>query len=189
MTPIDDYLDRVSRGLTGMEPAVRRDILRELRSHLADAAAEADEARAVSAAEPPKQVAARYKQLYGYGTAYRSIFVAIAAALAVPTLPLLVYTEVLPRTASLVAVGFLVLLVAYLIGVAVRAGSRIGLVAGVAACLSRFISLATLSAAAGAVVPDASGWILFTASSLLLIVIGFVPGAAKEKWQPRDVGL
>ena len=45
MTAADEYLARVSRGLAGMDRRVRADVLRELRSHLADAAAETDEAR------------------------------------------------------------------------------------------------------------------------------------------------
>ena len=188
-SPTDAYVQRVARGLAGMDRRVRADVLRELRSHLADAGAETDEARAVSAAEPPAEVAARYKRMYGYGRAFQTAFVALAIALAIPTLPLLLYGDVLPRLANAAAVAFLVLLVAYLMGVALAAGWKVGLVAGMAACASRFGTLAALGAVAGAVVPDASGWLLFTASSLLLIVIGFVPGAAKERWQRRDVGM
>ena len=189
MTPIEDYLRRVSRGLAGMDRRVREDILRELRSHLADASGEQGDAGAVAAAEAPEAVAARYKELYGYGRPCQAIFVAVAAALAVPTLPILLLADQPTGTSSLVAAGFLVALIAYLMVAALKGGSRVGLAAGLAAAASRFASLAALGAVAGAVVPDATGWLLFTASSLILILIGFVPGAAREKWRPPDVTL
>ena len=184
----DEYLRRVARGMAGMDRGVRDDVLRELKSHLADAARERGEAQALASAESPETVAARYKEMYGYGRTYVAVFAAIAAALAVPTLPLLLYggSGLLAFAATLV---FLSLLVAYLMAVAVKAGSTAGLVAGLAACVSRFASLAVLLAVGSAEVRDASGWVLFTVVSVLLIAIGFLPGRAKEKWRRRDVGL
>lgn len=186
---IDEYLRRVSRGLAGMDPRVREDVLRELRSHLSDASAEMDEARAIAAAEPPAQVAARYKDLDGYGRAFQAVFVSIASVLAVLTLPLLLFGGADTPLAFGVALGFLLALVAFLMWVAVRAGSTVGLVAGVAACVTRFASVAALGAFAGAVVAGLGGWTLFALTSALLILIGWVPGRAKERWTRRDVGL
>jgi len=185
---VDEYLRRVARGMAGMDRRVRDDALRELGSHLADAAREQGEAQALASAEPPEAVAARYKEMYGYGRTYVAVFAAIAAALAVPTLPLLLYggEGVLAFAATLV---FLFVLVAWLMAVAVKAGSTAGLVAGAAACASRFASLAVLLAAGSAEVRDANGWVLFTVVSVLLVAIGFLPGRAKEKWRRRDVGL
>ena len=39
MTPPDAYLEQVRRAMSGMEPGVRDDILRELRSHIAESTA------------------------------------------------------------------------------------------------------------------------------------------------------
>lgn len=190
MTDADAYLAAVSRKLTGMDRAVRADILRELRSHLADAAAEAgSEGAALASLEPPHTVAARYKAIYGYGRAYTAMFVTIAFVLAVPTLPLLMYAEVDVNVAFSATLLALALLVAYLMAVAVKAGASVGLAAGVAACASRFVSLAVFGATAGAVVPDANAWLLFIAVSLLLIPIGNVPGRAREKWRTKDVTM
>ncbi len=188
MTAADAYLDRVDRGLAGMDPRLREDILKELRAHVADATQEGGDG-AVATMEPPAAVAARYKAMYGYGAPYRAIFVLAAALLAVPTLPVLLYAG----TGSTVAFGvtfvFLGLLVAYLMLVAVKAGSTVGLFAGFAACLARFASLAVFSATAGAVVPDANAALLFIGVSLLLVLLGFLPGRAKERWTPKDVTL
>ncbi|HYS71011.1 MAG TPA: hypothetical protein VEM95_01170 [Thermoplasmata archaeon] len=189
MTPIDAYMARVSRGLAGMAAGVREDILGELRSHLADAAREGNEAQAVAAAENPEAVAARYKELYGYGSAYRAVFVGLAAVLAVPTLPLLLYAGTGNAIAFSTTLAFLGVLVAYLMAVAVKAGARAGLAAGLAACLSRFASVAVLSVVAGAILPDAAAWASFLAVSAMLIVIGFVPGRAKERWRPKEPTL
>jgi len=84
---------------------------------------------------------------------------------------------------------FLGILVAYLMWVAVAAGSTAGLRAGIAACATRFGALAALGAVAGAVVEGAGGWVLFTATSLLLILLGWLPGRAREKWGRREVSL
>src|SRR2546422_6383200 len=129
MTAVDAYLAQVSRGMAGMDPTVRADVVMELRSHLRDASAEAGDERAVAAAEPPKLVARRYKQLYGYGRAYQASFVLIGAALAVPTLPILLYSDVVPWIASLVAVPPFAALIADLLWGAGTPGLAVRLVA------------------------------------------------------------
>lgn len=188
MTAADEYLARVERGLAGMDRRLREDILKELRAHVADAVQEGGD-RAVAGMESPGAVAARYKSMYGYAATYRAIFVVAAALLSVPTLPILLYTSVGSTVAFGVTFAFLALLVAYLMVVAVKAGSTVGLFAGLAACLGRFASLAAFSATAGAVVPDANAALLFIAVSAFLILLGFLPGRAKEKWTPKDVTL
>jgi len=188
MSGIEEYLRRVARGLAGMDPRVREDVLRELRAHLHDSAAETDEVRAVSVAEPPEALARRYKEMYGYGKAYQALFVALSAVLAVFTLPLFLFLG--EGTLAIgVSLAFLGILVAYLMWVAVAAGSTAGLRAGIAACATRFGALAALGAVAGAVVEGAGGWVLFTATSLLLILLGWLPGRAREKWGRREVSL
>ena len=189
MTAADEYLARVSRGLAGMDRRVREDILRELRAHLADAVADGGEPAVAARLEPPEALAARYKELYGYGKPFRALFVAVAVALAVPTLPLLLFAGYGSTVAFGVALAFLAVLAAYLILVALKAGSTAGLSAGAGACVARFVTLAAFEASAGGIVPDASSLILFIGVSGVLLAIGFLPGHAKEKWKPRDVSL
>lgn len=190
MSGADAYLAAVSRKLAGMDRAVRQDILRELRSHVADAVSEEGSERAALASlDSAEVVAARYKAIYGYGRTYQALFVGVAFLLAIPTLPLLMYAQVEPNIAFSATMVFLALLVTYLMAVAVKAGAHVGLAAGAAACVSRFVSLGVFGATAGAVVPDANAWLLFAAVSLLLIAIGYVPGRAREKWQKKDVTM
>ena len=188
MSAGDAYVERVSRKLAGMDRRVREDVLRELRSHVADAVA-TDGQSAIASMEAPEAVATRYRDLYGYGVAYRALFVALAATLAVLTVPVLLYAGVgvlAALTASLVA---LLVLVAYLMFVAVRAGSRTGAVAGLAAFAVRVAAVLALEAPALQVVRDPMGWATFLAVSVGLVAIGFLPGRAKERWRPREVTL
>ncbi len=189
MTAVDEYLRRVSRGLAGMDRRVREDVLRELRSHLTDAAREMDEVRALAAAESPEVVAARYKEMYGYGRPFQILFVAAAAILAVFTLPLLYFFGAGTTESFAVAIALLVALVGYLLWVAVIAGSRVGLLAGIAAAVARLVAVLALGAIADAVVATIGGWALFAISSGLLVFVGWIPGRARERWRPRDVSL
>lgn len=188
MTPMDEYLARVARGLAGMDPRIREDILKEFRSHVADATREEGDG-GIRAMEAPEAVAARYKAMYGYGSTYRAILAAVAAVLAVPTLPIFLYAGVGSTVTFALTLAFLAVLVAYLMVVAVKAGSAAGLGAGLSACLARFASLAVFSATAEAVVPDVNAGVLFVAVSALLVLLGFLPGRAREKWRPKDVTM
>lgn len=191
MMSVDGYLDQVRRRLAGMDGAVRGDILRELRSHLAESAkagtAGLDEA--IRGLGDPATVARRYKELYGYGAAYRLLFTAVAAAVAVFTIPALFTTEetVFPFGLSvLVLIGEVILLIWF----SAQAGNRAGLVAGIAGCAGRLLAFGGAYAANRAeslVTPE--GLALFLLVSVMLIVIGYVPGRAKQAWRKPGAEL
>lgn len=187
MSALDAYLARVARGMAGMDRIVREDVLRELRSHLADAVSDGGEGQVVAGLEPPQAIARRYKDLYGYGSAYCALFVAGAALLAAATVAAFLLAEPLASVISFV--GFSAL-VAYLMGVALRAGSGVGLSAGVAAAIVRIVAIAAAQVTNPiAPVTDARGWILALAVSGLLVLLGYLPGRAKETWEKRDATL
>src|SRR5947209_7787828 len=79
MTPSEEYLGRVRRGMAGMEPGVRDDILRELRSHIAEstAASGGNVGSSLTALGSPEEAGRRYRDLYGYGRAFKGLFTAI----------------------------------------------------------------------------------------------------------------
>ncbi len=140
MTPLDAYLADVRRSMVGMDPHVREDILRELGSHLAESSAANGGSAAVAITEmgPPEQVGRGYREIYGYGLGFRSLFAAVAAVLAVLTAPVLTGSlEAATGTAffvpNLLAIPTLVILIGWLLWVSVRAGSSAGLLAGLAA--------------------------------------------------------
>jgi len=103
------------------------------------------------------------------------------------TVPLFGLVEPVASTVSLLV---LIVLAAYLILAAMRAGSSVGLLAGLAAGMTRIVTLAAAQIATEiAPVTDARGWTLFLLLSAMLVVLGYVPGRAKEKWTQRDVSI
>ncbi len=185
MMPVDAYLNQVRRRLAGMDPAVQGDILRELRSHLAESAEAGgggvDEA--LRGLGEPATVARRYKELYGYGVPFRLLFTALAGVLAVFTIPALFTTEEATFPFGM-SVLVLIAEVALLIWFSAVAGNRAGTVAGVAGCAGRLVAFGGAFAAnrAGSLV-TAEGLALFVLVSLLLVVIGYMPGQAKRVWR------
>lgn len=191
MTSVDAYLERVRRGLAGMDATVRTDILRELRSHLTDSVATngGDVGAAVASLGDPALVAKRYRDLYGFGVPYRAGFVAIAGILSVLTVPSLFPVEDFLFPVLLPTI-FLGAEVAFLIWVSVVAGNRAGLVAGVAGLVARLGAFGltfTLQAAQPLVTID--GFALFAFVSILLPVIGWAPGRARRAWRGPAVDL
>jgi uncharacterized membrane protein len=187
MSPTETYLKGVQSAMRGLDRRIREDVLRELKAHLADAVADGGESAVVANLEAPQAIARRYKVLYGYGRSFQSMFVIFAAVLGLLTIPIFSLLEPLASLVSLLALGALV---TYLILAAMDAGSSVGLFAGVAACLVRIGTLAGAQIATEiAPVTDARGWALFLGVSFLLVVLGYVPGRAREKWTRRDLSM
>ncbi len=185
MMSIEGYLDQVRRGLAGMDPAVQRDVLQELRSHLADSvAANRGNADAVIAGlGDPAIVARRYRELYGYGSMYRMMFAAIAGFVGIFTVPVLFGGEELIFPLFLSAI-FLLVEIGFLMWVSVRAGNRAGLLAGAMSFVGRLVGIGIAAAGQrGASMATPQGLGLFLVVSLLLVVIGWLPGQAKQVWR------
>src|SRR2546426_1209754 len=80
MTPPDEYLEQVRPAMSGMEPGVRDDILRELRGHIAEStAANGGNVNASLAAVGSAREDGRdYPEMYGDGGSYQEMVPAIA---------------------------------------------------------------------------------------------------------------
>jgi uncharacterized membrane protein len=187
MNPPEEYLGHVRAAMRGMEPTVRDDILRELRSHIADAtvANGGNVGAALSQLGTPDEIGRRYRGLYGYGRAFRILFVAVAFLLAIPSVPVLSASSegLFPYLLSLV---FLVLVAAWTIWVSVATGSRTGLAAGVAAAASRLLALGVTILAVPSAEVTREGAALFLGTCGMLILLGWLPGTAKKAWSgPR----
>src|SRR5207245_9731521 len=130
------------RAMAVSEPAVRDDIMRELGSHIAESTAAngGNVGSSLTALGSPEEVGRRYRDLYGYGRAFKGLFAVIAFLLAFASVPVLsVGSESLfPYALSLV---FLVVAAAWILWVSVPAGSRPGLPAGLGAMAPRFVAL------------------------------------------------
>lgn len=187
MTSQDEYVDQVRRAMTGMEPGVRDDILRELRSHIAEslAANGGNVSAALSSVGMPSEVGRRYRDVYGYGRAFRLLFIAVAFLLAVPSIPVLAVGEegLFPFGLSLV---FLVAVAAWILWVSVAAGSRAGLIAGATAFMARTIAFGAVAATQPGAAVSTGGIGLLLSASAILVVLGWLPGTAKKAWsRPR----
>jgi len=187
MKPSEEYLNQVRRSMVGMDPAMRDDILRELQSHVADATAAngGNVGTTLSQLGAPQVVGRRYRELYGYGRTFQLLFYAVGFLLAIPSVPVLsASTEGLfPFTFSLV---FLAIVAGWTIWVSVAAGSRAGLGAGLAAFASRFLALGAAILVEPGTVVTAEGFVLFLATSAMVILLGWLPGTAKTVWSgPR----
>ena len=179
------YIKDVSSRLTGMDSKVKNDIVRELKTHIADLAAAhgGNVQSAMMNLEPPAAVARRYKELYGYSSLFKAIFIVIAAALGVVTLPVLQIRGEEVMVPVLVSLVFLSILIVFLIFVAVRAGRGAGLMAGLAACVMRLGVFGILAVAGGEDIVLQGGSVgLLIIVSLMLILVGYIPGEAKARW-------
>src|SRR2546427_3735562 len=178
MTPSEDYVGRVRRAMAGMEPAVRDDILRELRSHIAESTAAngGNVGSSLTALGTPEEVGRRYRELYGYGRGFKGLFSVIAFLLAFASVPVLsVGSESLfPYALSLV---ILIIAAAWILWVSVAAGFRAGGLAGLGAMVSRFGAFGLWAGDRLGAPARCGGLGLLGVVSPALVVIRVVPGA------------
>ena len=190
MNPMDAYLGDVRRSMGGMDPRVREDILRELKSHMLEASAAngGDADGAVSRMGSSRDVGRNYRKLYGYGKPFQALFIALAAVLAILSVPVLASSD-LGTFPSILSVPFLLALLAWLLWVSVAAGSRVGLMAGLASFVLRISAAVVvgLTQTGAAIVPG--GLLFFGLSSGLLVVVAWLPGTAKKAWTRPDAEL
>ncbi len=183
MTGVDEYLAAVRGSMTGMDPRVRDDILKELRSHLAEtyAANGGDAPHAVASFGAPAELGREYRRVYGYGTTFKLLFIAAAAVLAVVSAPFLSVGAdgAVPNAFSLLG---LLALVGWLLAVSVLAGSRVGLYAGLAALVVRFGVAVALAIAYPGASLEVAGGITLVLANVLLVFLGWLPGTAKKAW-------
>lgn len=172
-----------------MGSKVKQGIIAELRAHILDSAGElgeVNEANVTAILEKmdlPKKIAYDYKKIYGYGISFKILFMLIAGAIASLTLPVIPLIENL----GIVATIFLPLLIIYLVVISLKAGKMIGLACG---AVSVFFRLAVFSLSfyfyQRDVVLDSLTLAIFIITSLMLILIGYLPGESKEKWKAEE---
>jgi hypothetical protein len=172
-----------------MGSKVKREIIAELRAHILDSAEElgdVNEANAIQILEKmdsPKKIAHDYKKIYGYATSFKILFIIIAGAIASLTLPIVPEVQNL----DIIAAFFLPVLIIYLVVISLKAGKMVGLACGVVSMISRFAVLSlSYSLYQKDIVLDSSAIIIFIITSVVLVLIGYLPGETKEKWRMED---
>ncbi len=179
------YLSKVKLWMFSMPRKAKKGIVEELRSHIAESAFAMGgpdmEGAVVSGMETPRKTAKMYKQIYGYGMPFKVIFVFFTIFLAIFTVPI---WEVANPNFSTVFVYLILILFLFFVGS--RAGRRMALTVGISACLTRFIILGLIVAAAGEhAIIQGAGSASYTWSTLLLIPIAYLPARVIEKWQEK----
>lgn len=187
MTSSEAYLTDVRRAMAGMDAAIREDVLRELRGHIAESAAAngGNLEASLSSLGNAREVGRHYREVYGYGKGYQVLFAAIAFLLAVPSVPILIVgTDFLfPFSLSLV---FVVGAAMWILWVSVAAGSKAGTLAGVASLAARLVAFTAVAAGQPGAITDVGGLGLLVAVSVLFVLLGAIPGTAKQVWSgPR----
>jgi uncharacterized membrane protein len=188
MRDLEEYLRRLRRNLIGLPREAKETILREVRSHVIETAAElggtteANVAGVVAQLQHPRVVARNHREIYGYSFEFQALFVFAAALLSTLTLP---FNPIIPGS-EVVGPVVLAVLIVYLIFVSLSAGKTIGVYSGGAAAVLRLVLFVlTFAALSGDAVPftqqvaEFGGFVLV---SVLLILIGYLPGKGKERW-------
>ena len=177
------YLADVEKAMFGMDKKTKNGIISELRSHISDAIADGQSPENVIAdLEDPKQIAKRYKDVYGYGLHFNLIFIALGVLLAITAVPRFPYVGEEPVFSGLFALAIIVVGLAGYLG-----GKNIGLAAGIAAFAARVISFFLVqSMSADEIITRTDDQIAMILASVILIVAGWGMGKAKEKWQPDE---
>ncbi len=188
MRDLDAYLGRLRRQLFGFPTGVRENILREIESHVLDTATEigggtdAAVAQVVAELQPPRVVARNHRDVYGYSFEFRALFIFLAGLLGILSLP---RNPILPGS-ELVGPVVLAFLVVYLILVSLSAGKTVGVYSGGVAAVLRLVSFILIFAAVSGEALPFTDQILefagFVLASVLLILVGYLPGRGKEKW-------
>jgi hypothetical protein len=77
----------------------------------------------------------------------------------------------------------------WVLWVSVVAGSRAGAIAGLAAMISRVVAFGLATATVVGAETSASGLALLVAVSAALVLLGWIPGTAKQAWSGPRVDL
>ena len=100
-----------------------------------------------------------------------------------PLAKLLLERLVFPYALSIL---FLIVAAVWIIWVSVAAGSQAGVLAGVAAMIARFATFGVVAATLAGAEMSPSGLGLLVVASVLLVLLGWIPGTAKKAWSaPR----
>lgn len=182
---MERYLSSVKLWMFGMPRKAKKGIINELRAHIIDTSnAQGGPAMIepiVAQMESPRRTARMYKQIYGYGLPLKILFVLITIFLSIWTVPI---WEIVNPSFSTTLVFLLLIIFLFFVGS--KAGKRMALTAGIAALLTRFIILGLIAAALGENgVLQGGGVFVFLLSSILLILVAYLPARTIEKWEER----
>lgn len=203
---IEEYVGRLKKKLRFMSGKNKKNILGEVRSHLHESALDRGELtrenvlQAVGDYGDPKIIAKRYKGLYGYSNALSVIFIIMAFILGILTVPLSVpalkHELAVMNTLCLVGNTVLVILLfAIIIFAGVKFGRWTGLFVGLAAFISRGLTVVVITEALSNINEKLEGTtseepcFFMVLVSLMMPIAGFIAGRVFIKFKKKDEGV
>ncbi|MDI6707634.1 MAG: DUF1700 domain-containing protein [Candidatus Thermoplasmatota archaeon] len=179
---IENYLGKVSFYLLGVKRSERKEIIEELRNHLTEKAqafgnfSAENIKKAIEEFGSPKELAYKYKELYGYSSAWLCWFAVFAAVISALTLPTLEYLSMI----------FLPLAFLYIVYMSLVAGRKAGIVIGAVCGATRILLLGLLLAfypAAYGIQNSFATIPAFCFVSIIMAMLGYIPSYYKEKYK------
>ncbi len=180
---LEDYLSELSFHLITVCKAKRSSIIAELRSHIIDKAQsfgklnEENIVKAINELGSAREIAGKYKEIYGYSALWLGAFAIFSAFISVLTMPVL----------ELISVIVLPLAFVYIIYVSLTAGAKSGLFIGTVCSVTRIVALGALLKLYTTVYTIQSTGTLagFLLVSVVMIVLGYLPGYYKQKYKKK----
>ena len=180
---VEEYLAQVNMAMWGMDKEARKGIVSELRAHIEDSMADASTPEAkekvFTELEEPKTLARSYKAIYGYGRTFNLLMIMDCIVMGIFSVSLL-YPDNWEVLASIFFAGAVaeVGLVGYM------SGNKVGLLAGLSSAMARIIIFALLYILSDNYILRNDDALAFIIVSMVLVIIGYGMGKAKEKWEP-----
>ena len=173
---IESYLSTLDRKMFWMSRKVRKDIVKEVRSHLSERVASGESAGdVIMSFGSADAVAKEYLRIYGFGSGFMLAFSALVIILSIFTVSGVVNVSSDYFGMDWVALVFLVLTILLVLFAAYKGGRKAGVIAGAVGCVARFISLGVLVSTGAVIVHDeAFGAVGFIVISVMLPIIGYL---------------
>lgn len=180
MNEIENYLSKVNLHLIGIGRKNRKKIVDELRAHINDALTmkkDENSREILDDMGSPKEVAFRYREVYGYSSISKSLFILAGGFLSIFTIP-----------ALFLSVFLLPVLLIYVIYVSLSIGKNTGCITGVTGGVVRIIisfPLLYANPSEYTIADNILSLSAFVFVSVFMVFAGYVPGYYKERYKEK----
>lgn len=163
---VEEYLNKVKFYLTGISGKEKKKILAELNAELIDLAKDGGFENVIKEFGNPKDLALKYKKIYGYSAEFKVLLILFGAILSFFTIPLESNLKMVMFSTIILAIVFV-----YLGYVSLNISGNLGLLTGIFSAISRGVAFMLMPFTI-----DAIDILIFITVSIIIIVAGFIPG-------------
>jgi hypothetical protein len=176
---IDRYLAEVNFRLLGIERAKRRSIIKELKGHLAEKLQSTEPLtteeirKIITELGTPKELATKYKELYGYSSSWKLSFIVFAVIISIFTLPIF-------ELSSLI---FLPIAFLWIVYISLKTGKKLGTIIGGICGFTRIVAIVLLIRVYPTTYTVQNDFITiagFLITSGVMLLLGYLPGYYKK---------